>query len=155
MSSIRERFESWLAEHFSPVRLASGAVATSRDVPRYEIPDFNLLLGASRSDVIHRWRAGDNVSYRTLKAVQEIVDLWDLGQIRQLRARQAVERDVGSARRHHEIFGRAPDGGDIDAWVARCQARHARDFGVELENEIPLEAVQMLSIEDFVNGRVA
>ena len=144
MTSLRARFESWLAEHYRPH-------GTVRRMPAYEVSP--LLLGGAHQDVVDAWRAGGHMAARVRAFIEDIVEIWDPQTILEHRCRYAVERELATGRRHQQIFGHAPDGGELEAWEERVIARHERVYGVDLERRASETACQV-SLEDM-SGRAA
>ncbi|MFP4600651.1 MAG: hypothetical protein ACLFVJ_20515 [Persicimonas sp.] len=144
MKDLTQKFNQWLAEHLTPARAASGSISRRRGLVRYEDTHrLNRLLGGSLADAAELVRKGERPAPHVRRAVEELVDRWDIPQVLQLRRDQALARDLRQAVTHKAQFGHAPDGGSLNGWARRVRARHERLY--ETEAGLGGEAFQLWS----------
>lgn len=130
MDDLADRFNDWLRERYEPDRTAKGRIRRRKGVHVYgrEVHDeLRRLLGGSYTpQAIRRARAGDDVGIQLKAAIKTLVELEDREAILAHRRDERLATALRHGRRHHDRSGKAPDGGDLEAW-ARRQRRELDD----------------------------
>lgn len=126
-SDTIDQFEQWLADHYDPERTAAGRTRMQKGVPVYPRDahqELQKLLGGSfGAKAIRKARAGEQVPARLRGAIETLVELDDVDAILAHRRDQKWLESVRHARHIHSLEGKAPDGGDLEAWVRRQKNR--------------------------------
>jgi len=123
-NELRQKFNAWMAENFTPSRKVNGGVRTRGGVTVYDdIARLRPLLSGSFVEACERFRRGEDVASGVTAQIEEIVFVQDVEKIRQLRIDQSFEQRLDHAVLMHKKFGCAPDGGDIRAWSVAVRLR--------------------------------
>ena len=130
-STLRQKYNDWMDDHFDPLRKATGTISVRKGVIRYDLPsNMGLLLGSSIVNPAEEFRSGSDVPFIVKNAVKNIVERWDINEILRFRRDQALSSDIKGAIRHAEKFGAAPNGKGLREYAQIVLKRMNQTYGV-------------------------
>lgn len=115
------KFNTWLQTHM--------AVKPSERLSDEHIRKLHLLLGGSFGQAIQQYRAGHRTAPQLVFAIRELVEIDDPRKMLIVRRDEKLAEGLGYAIRMYAEFGKAPDGGELEAWAFRCLANLNRSYG--------------------------
>lgn len=123
------KFNQWLQTHM--------AVKPSERLSDENIRKLHLLLGGSFGQAIQQYRTGHRTAPQLVFAIRELVEIDDPRKMLIVRRDEKLAENLGYAIRMYAEFGKAPDGGDLEAWAFQCLANLNRSYGTDEDIELP------------------